>query len=597
MKLKIRPPRGEGREADPIRRRPRRLRLRKSTDLTQMISQSDNKEQNHTEYALGKLGKTTEEGAAALGKSGSTASRLLKPNYRSIHYCRVNRPGAPSGGNPTDGRQRLRIKRIRARRYHVQSIRKAETTGNRHRAEQVRRRQPNPAQPIEPLRPKRQAAAEPSGASVKQRHKLSQASIKTKQNAASRAARAPYKAQSAPIKTRSNAAIKKAASTARELARERVTQKVKASAAKQTKRLSKKIGELIAKATKVVVQSIISLLGGSTLVVILVIALVVGAVLSSPFGIFFSGEDTKNQPLSVIRAEIDADFESRIQSIIDSTDHDIFEMHYEGSADGARVNNWPDVIAVFSVKTSTDPDNGMDVATLDDKRIALLNQVFSDMNTISCDTEEVDGDEPDDPRQTKLTITITGKSADEQAASYRFLPKQEEIMREFLSMEYRPLLLAILGVGGGSGITGAELEKLLRNLPDGDIGAAIVELAASRIGDPYSIPRRGIDNYTDCSHLVMWAYAQLGVTVPATASTQANFCYTNALTIDYSELQPGDLIFWSYESTDRFMSIGHVGIYAGGGMVIHASSVDLQVVCEPLFHRDKQVLYGRIHME
>jgi cell wall-associated NlpC family hydrolase len=56
----------------------------------------------------------------------------------------------------------------------------------------------------------------------------------------------------------------------------------------------------------------------------------------------------------------------------------------------------------------------------------------------------------------------------------------------------------------------------------------------------------------------MYVYAQLGVSLPHYAAAQ----YNAGPHVPESDLQPGDLVF--------FYGLGHVGIYVGGGMYIHA---------------------------
>ena len=63
----------------------------------------------------------------------------------------------------------------------------------------------------------------------------------------------------------------------------------------------------------------------------------------------------------------------------------------------------------------------------------------------------------------------------------------------------------------------------------------------------------------DCSGLVMYVYAQMGIYLPHSASAQ----YYSGTPISYSELAPGDLVFFGHP-------ISHVGIYIGGGSMIHA---------------------------
>ena len=127
----------------------------------------------------------------------------------------------------------------------------------------------------------------------------------------------------------------------------------------------------------------------------------------------------------------------------------------------------------------------------------------------------------------------------------------------------------------------------------GELGAEIVRLSLSRLGDPYSQPKAGQGNYTDCSYLAQWCYAQVGVSIPRTAAAQGKYCVDNGLTISPNDLVPGDLVFWSFENNGRFMNITHVGIYAGDGMVVDASSTRGQVVYRKIYDTSNQVLYGR----
>ncbi|PKM68756.1 MAG: hydrolase Nlp/P60 [Firmicutes bacterium HGW-Firmicutes-2] len=145
--------------------------------------------------------------------------------------------------------------------------------------------------------------------------------------------------------------------------------------------------------------------------------------------------------------------------------------------------------------------------------------------------------------------------------------------------------------------TAEELANLYHSLPEGELGSEIVLQAMTRLGDPYSQALRGQGDYVDCSYLTMWCYGQIGITIPGTAAEQARYCYNNGLTITREDLVPGDLVFWSYEPNGRFMNITHVGIYAGDDMVIDASSTKGVVVYRNIYHTNKQVLYGRPHIE
>jgi peptidoglycan DL-endopeptidase CwlO len=85
----------------------------------------------------------------------------------------------------------------------------------------------------------------------------------------------------------------------------------------------------------------------------------------------------------------------------------------------------------------------------------------------------------------------------------------------------------------------------------------VVNIALSQVGTPYVWGGAAPGGF-DCSGLVMWAYAQVGVSLPH--STYA--LYTMGVPVSYDQLQPGDLVF--------FDGLGHVGLYIGGGQFVHA---------------------------
>lgn len=136
-------------------------------------------------------------------------------------------------------------------------------------------------------------------------------------------------------------------------------------------------------------------------------------------------------------------------------------------------------------------------------------------------------------------------------------------------------------------------DAICYDLPTSEAGGKVVELAMSRLGHPYSQTFRGKENYVDCSYLTMWCYKQVGIVLPGTAAEQGRYLVEHNLTIAKEDLQPGDLVFWSYKPNGRFMNITHVGVYAGEGKIVDASSSKGKVVYRNLFDTDKQVLYGR----
>lgn len=384
--------------------------------------------------------------------------------------------------------------------------------------------------------------------------------------------------------------------------------------ARAAARLNRLIVKMVERAAALLVKGLTALLGFSgSVIVVLCIVMAIAAVISSPFGIFASGENTDAdvKPLSQIVQELDAEFAARLVEIQQSAGNvDRVEFHYPGSADNTRIDNWMDIISVFAVKTVTDVENGMDVATLDATRIGIIRSVFWDMNSLQSRIETIDHKETVTVEQEDgsiseetvtrygriLHITVISQTAEQQAEIYRFTNEQIELMKEMLSEEFRPLMFAILGKDADIGLTPEQLDLVQQQLPDGELGSEAVKLALTRLGDPYSQPKAGQDHFTDCSYLVQWVYRQLGISLPRTAAEQAKFCVENGLTVSAADLVPGDLVFWSYERNGRFMDITHVGIYAGDGKVVDASSSRGQVVYRNLFDSDKQVLFGRPYL-
>ncbi len=83
-------------------------------------------------------------------------------------------------------------------------------------------------------------------------------------------------------------------------------------------------------------------------------------------------------------------------------------------------------------------------------------------------------------------------------------------------------------------------------------------IALQELGVPYQWGGGSPATGFDCSGLVMWVYAQLGVQLPHFAAGQ----YGYGSPVSRSELQPGDLVF--------FDGLSHVGIYIGNGQLVHA---------------------------
>jgi cell wall-associated NlpC family hydrolase len=105
----------------------------------------------------------------------------------------------------------------------------------------------------------------------------------------------------------------------------------------------------------------------------------------------------------------------------------------------------------------------------------------------------------------------------------------------------------------------AKLAKKKTSASASSRGAKALAFAKKQLGDRYRYGATG-PNAWDCSGLTGGAWKAAGVKLPRTSQAQ----YRVGKKISKSALKPGDLVFF-------YSGISHVGIYAGGGKIIHAS--------------------------
>jgi peptidoglycan DL-endopeptidase CwlO len=106
------------------------------------------------------------------------------------------------------------------------------------------------------------------------------------------------------------------------------------------------------------------------------------------------------------------------------------------------------------------------------------------------------------------------------------------------------------------------------------VGAQALAAALTRRGDPYVWGAAGPGEF-DCSGLVVWAFAQEGISLPHYTGDLWN----SGVHIPRADLEPGDLVFF-------FADISHVGIYLGDGLMIDAPDFGEVVRVEPVYWAD-----------
>ena len=395
--------------------------------------------------------------------------------------------------------------------------------------------------------------AKATGRGAKGTIKSAQRTVKTAQRTAKGTVKTAQHTSKTAIKTADHTA-KAAQKTAQATAK---AAKMTAHAARATAKTAATTAKAAAKGVSATVKAMIASVkalvaaiaaGGWVAILAVVIICLIGLIVGSCFGIFFSGEDSgTGQTMPAVVREINQEYEGKLDEIKNGTAHDALEMS------GSRAV-WPEVLAIYAVKTTTDPDNPQEVATIDDSKKELLKEIFWAMNEIShrsetaTTTQTVETDdgagniveEEVEVTTTTLYITVTHKTADEMADAYNFTADQRAQLAELLAEENRSMWSsALYGIGVGDG--------------------EIVVVALSQLGNVGGQPYwswYGFNSRVEwCACFVSWCanecgYLDAGV-IPKTAGciSGSNWFKDRGLWQDNSyEPRPGDIIYFDWDN-------------------------------------------------
>lgn len=393
--------------------------------------------------------------------------------------------------------------------------------------------------------------------------------------------------------------LQSSARTAREVAVQTARYQQAAKAAQATAQKASQAAGCALRSIIAAAQSLLAAIaaGGSTVVAMVLVICLIGLLIVSPFGIFFSGEDsgtgyTMPEAVSVLNGE----FAARIEQIKAENPYDELDMDNAGSA--AMISNWRDVLAVYAVRTTTDNASPDEVATLTEEKMEILREIFWDMNTITYWTKIVPGGK-DEADTVILHITVTIKTHLQMADEHQFNTEQRRLLEELMQPKYQELFMVLTGSYQDIELSPDEVAKIIENLPAdlsenrkqvvltayqllGKVhyfwgGKSLIIGWDSRWGMPMKVTAEGSSTTgtvrpfgLDCSGMVDWVFynqsgGQYVIGHGGGATAQHSYCAP----IAWSDAQPGDLVFYPGDS--------HVGIVcgfdsSGNIMVIHCAS-------------------------
>ena len=125
-----------------------------------------------------------------------------------------------------------------------------------------------------------------------------------------------------------------------------------------------------------------------------------------------------------------------------------------------------------------------------------------------------------------------------------------------------------IGPAASDSGSSAEVTSATRN--------AIVAYAKQFLGNPYVYGGTSLTNGADCSGFTMQVYSHFGISTGRSSRDQA----AKGKQISISDAKPGDLLFYASGNY-----INHVGIYIGGGQIIHASNPRTGICISPSNYR------------
>lgn len=365
------------------------------------------------------------------------------------------------------------------------------------------------------------------------------------------------------------------------------------------------IGKIKAAVTSVFLSAVSSLL--PILLPVFIITMLITLLFNSPFSILLP--KLSEEPGSVeILTEYTAEFREMVQEeLSDLRDADEAELIYEDYEGDGEPDNMADILMVYMVRYGFG-----DIATLmTEKNRRALKDTFDEMTFLrityrkemieeSYEEEDIYGNIIIKTKEVEIRVKevrITLLTSEDIIRTGIFTAEEIEILRYLMSPEVLENIEGITGGYGKPGAGGLTPEEESHLGLGSDTGSQAVKNALKRLGVPYSQAYRDSGDYYDCSSLTYYAYKEAGITLSYhganTAAAQAQLLSERGCEVDYEDIQPGDLIFYSFTRNGRYRDISHVAIYAGNGYLVDASSSKGCVVYRPVYSVGSIVMCGR----
>ena len=374
--------------------------------------------------------------------------------------------------------------------------------------------------------------------------------------------------------------------------------------------LLKAAGDLLALKIKAAAANALLSIGAALLPALIpafIIVLVITLLFNSPFSILLPKLSEEPGAVEVL-AEYTEDFKEEVQEeLADPGSGDETELIYEDYEGDGEPDNMADILMVYMVRHGF----GDTATVMTQKNKRLLKDTFDEMTSLNISYRTELREQPYEEEDFWGNVTIRTEEVEIKIKEVRitlltsediiqtgiFTEEETEILRYLMSPEVLENIEGLTGGYGSPGKSSLTPEEEGRLNLGGDTGSQAVKNALARLGKPYSQAKRDSGDYYDCSSLTYYAYKEAGITLSYhgsnTAASQGQLLSDRGCEVAYEDIQPGDLIFYSFTRNGRYQNISHVAVYAGNGYLVDASSSKGCVVLRPVYSVGKIVMCGR----
>ncbi len=194
---------------------------------------------------------------------------------------------------------------------------------------------------------------------------------------------------------------------------------------------------------------------------------------------------------------------------------------------------------------------------LEQEKLQLENdkeQLLTDQQNLEHQKDYLDGLLAKRKQESANFEAEIAKARQDAAVAKSLLQQEEQRLRQLQAAQRNTSNAAATS----GNYTTTDYTSVIDGASGSDGGKNVAKYACQFIGNPYVSGGTSLTNGADCSGFTYRVYKDFGYTLPRTSYEQRSA----GSGVSYDEAQPGDLICYD----------GHVALYIGGGMIVHAST-------------------------